>query len=204
MKKLLLTLFCLCLSLSVNAETIKDFSYKNPLKEHNFPIMYDYFYNYAEDLMYKYDPKIYPYPGYFISTCFNLSKKGKIDFWYKSLFVSIDGRKSRSFVKKNRPEKFSDGMEDEKIPVCVYMTTEDEDFADMLQFMSTPIPCTNDRMVKIMVHKSIKHKNMNKEKCKSLGYDWQEDKKICTFPYFLNSSGFNYDEIENMKKIYRY
>ena len=204
MKKLLLTLFCFCLSLSVNAETIKDFSYKNPLKEHNFPIMYDYFYNYAEDLMYKYDPKIYPYPGFFVAECFHLSKNGFVKIRRRNLFGFFNVDRLTFFLLKNHPKKFSDGMEDEKIPVCVYMTTEDEDSVDMLQLMSTTAACTDDPVVEISVHKSIKHKNMNKEKCKSLGYDWQEDKKFCTFPYFLNNSRFNYDEIENMKKIYRY
>ena len=48
--------------------------------------MYDYFYNYAEDLMYKYDPKIYPYPGYFVAECFHLSKNGFVKIRRRNLF----------------------------------------------------------------------------------------------------------------------
>ena len=209
MKKIFLTLF-FCIALCSNAfcESIKETKYSSydpKLKifnEENFPVMYNYFLDYAQMFLYKFDITKYPKPNFTHGSKFYLKKDGTLTFYYNpplsdKEFYQGESGDFRKFILENSPPPFPKEMVDDYIPVCITVVNEayGEDNSILMQLHKDKYDEYNTLDIDIYKHKKNMH--MNKRKCKKLGYEWNEEENYCKLDYKLF---LNYEKFETQHK----
>lgn len=191
MKKIFLLLICLLFCSGVSAEKIDEVWHYNHDKEHkefneqNFPLMYNYFKDYAQEIFWKFDITKYPRPGFVEVEVFYIYKDGRIEYTWNP--AGYDFKKNtisfRKFLNENPPPPFPKGMEDEKIWVRLVIANDKDYFGDLIGIYVYNHPPANGNTMNLSLDKNQSHMHMTKRKCKRQGYNWNEDKNYCEISY---------------------
>ena len=209
MKKIFIALFfCIAFCNCVFGESIKETKYSSNdpklkvFNEENFPVMYNYFLNYAQMFLYKFDITKYPKPG-FISSCkIYLKRDGTITFYYnpplsdKSFYLGESGD-FRKFILNNPPPPFPKEMSDDYIPVSIVVGNEKYYSYNSIALELDRYDYDDRNTLRIDVDKHKRNMHMSKRKCKKLGYEWNEQENYCKLDYKLF---LNYEEFDMYRK----
>ena len=208
MKKIFIALFfCIAFCNCVFGESIKETKYSSNdpklkvFNEENFPVMYNYFLNYAQMFLYKFDITKYPKPGFVEGSVYKIHKNGEIEFCYnpppESSFYNWPTNDFRKFILNNPPPPFPKEMEDDEIKFDLDIGNEKyQDFNSIeIKLYRQSNEDINTLSVNINKHKRNMH--MSKRKCKKLGYEWNEKENYCKLDYKLF---LNYEEFDMYRK----
>ncbi len=208
MKKIFIALFfCIAFCNCVFGESIKETKYSSNdpklkvFNEENFPVMYNYFLNYARMFLYKFDITKYPKPGFVEGSVYKIHKNGEIEFCYnpppESSFYNWPTNDFRNFILNNPPPPFPKEMEDDEINVILNIVNEKyQDFNSIEIYLSNS-NYIKSNAINITVNKHKRNMHMSKRKCKKLGYEWNEQENYCKLDYKLF---LNYEEFDMYRK----
>ena len=199
MKKIILLLSFLIFNLPANAETIKDvrfYSIDTHLKkfnQENFPVMYEYFKNYAENVLYKFDITKYPSPGCFLYDTFYIQKDGKLLFSYTVNKNNRDRYALWKFINDNPPPPFPKEMTDEKIKIRLSLANDIYYKENIIRYNSMAPINRYDEIIglEISIDKDNKNKRMSKKKCQKLDNTWDESGNFCRLKYRASFKRFD-------------